>query len=159
MAAKNSVFLTKRALNNITPGSNSEPLKVIEGQRFTFKKEERLSGKKVIDSLFSEGKSFTVFPIRVFYIEKNFISNFPVRTLIGAARTRLPKAVDRNKAKRLIREAFRRNKHALYSVLKKKNKNLHLGFIYQTDKIISYNQVEAKIIVTLNRLVTLYAGN
>lgn len=89
-------------------------------------------------------------------MEKEFKGNFPVKLLIGATRSRLPDAVNRNKAKRLIREAYRRNKHLLYSVLKKNNKKIVLGFIYQADKIVSYTEVEAKIIVTLNRLVTLY---
>ncbi len=158
MAEKNFLFLTKRALNSSTPG-NPKPSssKVSDGPRFTFKKAERLSGKKIIDELFSEGKSFTVFPIRVFYMEKEFQYKYPAKVLIGAARSHLPKAIDRNKTKRLIREAFRRNKNILYSVVpKEKNKMLILGFIYQSDKIVPYDQVETKIIVTLRRLVTLY---
>jgi ribonuclease P protein component len=157
VAEKNCLFLTKRASNS-SPAGNSKPSspKVSNGLRFTFKKAERLSGKRIIDTLFSEGKSFTVSPIRVFYMEHDFKDNYPAKVLIGAARSHLPKAVDRNKAKRLIREAFRRNKNILYSVLEKKNKKLIAGFIYQSDKIVPFDQVEAKIIVTLRRLVTLY---
>jgi ribonuclease P protein component len=154
------VFLTKRALNNSSAGNpNSEPSGDSANHRFTLKKAERLTGKKIIDELFSEGKSFTVFPIRVFFMEKEFKDNFPAKILIGAARTRLPNAVDRNKAKRLMREAYRRNKYQLYSVLKEKNKKLVLGFIYQADEIVPYTNLEAKIIVTLKRLATLYNGH
>ncbi len=40
---------------------------------FTFSKEERLTGKTNIDQLFNDGKSFNLFPFRVFYrlVEKS----------------------------------------------------------------------------------------
>jgi ribonuclease P protein component len=157
VAEKNYLFLTKRASNNsaaVNPENSSS--KSSDGSRFTFKKAERLSGKKIIDTLFSEGRSFTVFPLRVFHLEKDFKDDHPAKVLIGAARAHLPKATERNRAKRLIRESYRRNKNILYSVLHEKNKKLIIGLIYQGDKIASFDQIEAKIIVTLRRLVTLY---
>ena len=53
-------------------------LSMVEGQRFTFKKEERVTGKKRIENLFAHGQSL---PIRsgLFFTNTNVLrrSRFP----------------------------------------------------------------------------------
>src|SRR5258705_10665449 len=98
--------------------------------RFTFKKEERLSRKKLIDELFKSGSSFYLAPFKIIFLKnkEGIISNllgsgenrFPAQVLISVSTKNFKRSVDRNKIKRLIREAYRMNKHVLYDSLKKK---------------------------------------
>ncbi len=83
---------------------------------YTFKKAERLKSKKVIDSLFQEGQSFGAYPLRIVWVRTEG-NDSPVQCAVSVSKRRFPKAVDRNRIKRQLREAWRLNKHHLYQEL------------------------------------------
>ena len=56
-----------------------------------------------------------------------------VQVLISVAKRRLRHAVDRNRAKRQIREAYRLNKEILWENLPE-NTAIHLGFVWVADQ-------------------------
>jgi ribonuclease P protein component len=74
----------------------------------SFGKSERLSGQKLIDTLFSDGKSYVVPPFRIVWFKYEITGVFPVRLLISVSKKKIKKAVDRNLIKRRIREAYRK---------------------------------------------------
>lgn len=115
----------------------------------TFTKAERLSSKIEIDSLFGTGKSFNSTPFKVIWLEKA-VGNTPVKTVISIPKRLFKRAVDRNRLKRLTREAYRKNKHLLYDDLG--NKKILLMFIFTSKTIIEYKEMEEKIISILQRL-------
>jgi ribonuclease P protein component len=119
----------------------------------TFKKEERLSGKKSIATLFGEGSGFFVYPFKVVFLKVPDERPVPVQLLISVSKRNFKKAVDRNKIKRLIREAYRKNKHILCDDLSAHSKRLLLGFIYNAKTIMEYKEIERKIILILQRLI------
>ena len=119
----------------------------------TFRKEERLYEKKIIQELFNKDCGFFIYPFKVLRMNVDFESHFPVKVLITVSVKKFRKAVDRNKIKRLIREAYRKNKHVLYEAFGKTPKKYALIFIYTGKIIISYKEVESKIILILQRLV------
>jgi len=119
----------------------------------TFKKEERLSGKKSIAALFGEGSGFFVYPFKVVFLTVPDECPVPVQLLISVSKRNFKKAVDRNKIKRLIREAYRKNKHILCDDLSVHSKSLFLGFIYNAKTIMEYKEIERKIILILQRLI------
>lgn len=116
-------------------------------------KEERLHSKKLIDKLFREGKSVFSYPFKVLYISENEASAHPVRVLISVSKRHFKKAVDRNHIKRLIREAYRNNKQTLMAHLNTHNKKLFFGLIYVSETILSYEEIERKLILILQRLI------
>ena len=61
--------------------------------------------------------------------------------------------MERNRIKRLTREAYRLNKHLLYESLDKKQVQMAVFFIYTAKKIIPFSEVAPKISVILERLV------
>ena len=90
-------------------------------KQFTLGKGERLKSRKAIDELFKNGKRFTVSPFRVFYcITKEGGLQFGA----GVSTKNFKKAVDRNRIKRLIREAYRVQKNSLEILLKAEGLNL-----------------------------------
>ena len=95
--------------------------------RHTFSAKEKLKSRKAIDALFRLGKSFSLFPFRVFYIREDPATAIqagagdippgaPVQVGVGAAKRNFKRAVDRNRIKRLLREAYRLQKHDLKAV-------------------------------------------
>lgn len=121
-------------------------------EKQTFKKEERLSSRKLIEKLAAEGKSFLIHPFKVIALETKLESAYPVQVLMTAPKKKFPRAVDRNRIKRLMREAWRKNKHTLYKALSVQNKNLAVMLVYVSGTLPEYKLTEDKIILILQRL-------
>lgn len=77
-------------------------------------------------------------------------STAPVKILISVPKRKFKKAVDRNKIKRLIREAYRKKKHLLINQLAEKKITLLVVYISKT--IVEYSEIEEKINDALIRL-------
>jgi ribonuclease P protein component len=116
-----------------------------------FKKAEKLCNQSQIDLLFCEGKTLSQFPFRLIWLQKNN-KELPLQTLISVPKKRIAKAYERNRVKRLIREAFRKNKFVIEDSLKLKNQSIDLAILYTENKVLEYNDLEDKICLTLQRL-------
>ena len=85
---------------------------------YTFKKEERLCNKKLIDELFHNGSSFLCYPFKVSWLLVDEPAQFPAQVLFSVSKKRYKRAVDRNLIKRRMREAYRLHKQQhLYDLL------------------------------------------
>ncbi len=123
-------------------------------EKQTFTKEERLSSRKLIEQVATEGKSFLVHPFKVIALEIKEEQKYPAQVMMSVAKKRFPRAVDRNRIKRLMREAYRKNKHTLYTALNEQNRKLALMLIYIGSELPEYKLTEDKIILILQRLST-----
>jgi ribonuclease P protein component len=122
---------------------------------YTFKKEERLCNKRLIDGLFHNGSSFLCYPFKVSWMLTDVEQQFPVRIVFSVAKKRYKRAVDRNLIKRRMREAYRLNKQLLlYSLLNDAGKKVILSVSYIGKEIAKYEFFEKKMI----RLLTQLAG-
>lgn len=119
----------------------------------TFCKQERLASQKAIQELFANGNSFTVFPFRVLWKEVPLKTDYPTQLAIAIPKKKFRKATDRNHLKRLVREAYRKNKSIHYEPLQSSQKQLALLLIYLPREAWKYGDIEQKIILTLQRLV------
>lgn len=117
--------------------------------RFTLKKEERLKSKILIGQLFKKGRSISKFPLRLVYLKAEHSSNYPVQVAFSAPKRKFKKAVDRNRIKRLIREAYRKNKHILYNSIEEKH---IIMFTYTDENELKYVEIEEKLILLLKKL-------
>ncbi len=119
----------------------------------TFAKEERLYEKKLIDQLFKDGKSFFVFPFKVFFMPLATDGYFLPKVLLSVPKRNFKRAVDRNRIKRLMREAYRRNKSVLCGEEEACRNQLLIGLIYTAKVEMEYVEVERKIILILQQLL------
>jgi ribonuclease P protein component len=118
---------------------------------FSFSKKERLKNRIEIESLFSEGIRFFEYPFNVIWkLDSN--SDSTLKMAVSVPKKKIPNATDRNKIKRLVREAFRKNKTIVQQPLEAKDVKLHLMLIYSQSNIMSMSEIEDKISVTLQRL-------
>lgn len=124
---------------------------------YTFGKEERLCRKLLIDQLFSgKASSFSAWPIRgVFLLVDDSQSEKAASTelLISVSKRYFKRAVKRNRVKRQIREAYRKNKALIAEALEKvTGKKLLLAVIWQDAKLPDTARVESKIQILLRRV-------
>ncbi|MCF6169898.1 MAG: ribonuclease P protein component [Bacteroidales bacterium] len=120
--------------------------------RQTFGKNERLHSKKQINRLFKEGGSFFTYPFKVLFHTGSKDETELPQILISVSKRNFKKAVDRNKVKRLVREAYRKNKSELLSSSSKNKTAMTIGLIYTAKTILPYAEIETKIILILQRL-------
>src|SRR5687768_16996453 len=102
-----------------------------------FGKTEKLKSRKLVEELFARGKRLHLFPIRISYKFLPLLDNEKTILQVGVSvsKRNFKKAVDRNRIKRLLREAYRLQKQELIKVLKEQEKKGYVFFIY-TDKQI-----------------------
>lgn len=130
-------------------------------KQFTLGKGERLKSRKQIEQLFSEGKNFPVSPFRIYYRVSPLITNSPSNLQFGAGVSgkNFKRAVDRNRVKRLTREAYRLQKKELQATLTQKKIQLNVFFIYTGKELPEFNTVKEKVNVILNKLIKIVNEN
>ena len=121
-------------------------------KQFTLGKHERLKSRKSIEQLFSEGKKIVVPPYRVFYILTPSAPDASLLFGTGVSAKNFKKAVDRNRIKRLTKEAYRLQKNSLQQKVKANKVRLNVFFIYTAKELPAYDEVYEKIGSILKKL-------
>lgn len=125
-------------------------------KQFTLGKEERLKSRKQIEQLFDKGKSFVVAPFRIYFIVN---SESPIQKGesrlkfgTGVSAKNFKKAVDRNRIKRLTREAWRLQKNEIREKTSETQKQLNVFFIYTGKELPDFTTVKEKVAIALKKL-------
>jgi ribonuclease P protein component len=140
----------------------------------TFNKSERLCNHFRKEKLFSAGKRFFVFPFGITYLiaqkgpalftgdgsagSSKLTAKIgvpiinPCEVLISAPKKVFKNATQRNKVKRLVKEAYRKNKMPLYTFLEEKQMKCLLSLVYTGKQVLPYSEIESKMVVALKKL-------
>ncbi|MDR6944443.1 ribonuclease P protein component [Mucilaginibacter pocheonensis] len=130
----------------LTPGSKMATM-------YTFKKEERLCNKRLIDKLFHNGSSFLCYPFKASWLYNTEPQPYPAQILFSVSKKRYKHAVDRNLIKRCMRESYRLHKQQnLYNLLHAADKTILLSVGYIGKEIAPYSVIEKKMLKLLEQL-------
>jgi ribonuclease P protein component len=127
---------------------------------FTYQKQDKLKSRKQMQNLFALGKSMTHAPLRLIYIVENITEgdlNSPSPLLIqagvGAPTKQFKKAVQRNRVKRLLREAYRLELPAFRAQLPLQGMRLNIFILYMEANVLPQIEINATMKLILNQLV------
>lgn len=123
-------------------------------ERFTLSKEERICSKKLINELFTgNGRSMTAFPLRVVFMKRTIVDDQPrAAMLVSVPKRYFKHAVDRNRVKRQVREAFRRNKSIIIQNLTDDHEDVAMAFVWLTNEKYPSSEVENRMVRLLTRI-------
>jgi len=130
-------------------------------KQFTYGRQERLKSRKLIEQLFREGRSLAVAPFRVYYLlnKKEGVNDKAAPAIVqcgfGVSSRQFKKAVDRNRVKRVAREAWRTQKQALVDAMAARPEQLALFFIYTGKELPDFALVKEKTAVIVNKLTAI----
>lgn len=144
--------LMKKNLSN--PPSISIAKNQLILNKNSFSNSERLKNKRSLDLLFNNGISFRQNSIKVIFLKQGLTSKdiFPVELAVSIPKKIVRLSVKRNKIKRLIKEAYRINKHELYSHLAKKGVKISILFIFLGKEIPDFLLLKQTILKIIFRL-------
>jgi ribonuclease P protein component len=118
-----------------------------------------------MQNLFALGKSMSNSPLRLIYILENIADQDPINpTLlmiqagVGAPTKQFKKAVQRNRVKRLLREAYRLELPAFKAALPLQGKRLNIFILYMEENVLPQIELNIKMKLILNQLVNRIYG-
>ena len=94
------------------------------------------------------------FPLKlIFDISENKEFEYPAKIAVSVSKRNYKRAIDRNRIKRKLREAYRKNKQPLHDYLAKTNQNVYFIVIYIAKEDIQYHVIENEMKFLLEKLI------
>ena len=118
----------------------------------TYSRSEKLKSRKVLSTLFTGGKTISVFPVKLFWMPAGNSVQQPIQAGVGVSARHFSKAVDRNRIKRLLREGYRLNKQSLLATLKSQQKQIAVFFLYVGKELPDHAMLTEKMQQALTKL-------
>ena len=120
----------------------------------TFRKQERIVSKQLMETLFDKGDSHSLaaFPLRAIYtLTDRREGCAPLQILISVPKKRFKHAVDRNRVKRQVREAYRQHRQTLSESIAA-GQQLLIAFIWLSDRHCPSQEVEKRVVGILQKI-------
>ena len=117
-------------------------------------KQERLHSRKLIELLFSGtgSHSMAAYPLRMVWMEtERQAGDAQVQMMVSVSKRHFKHAVNRNRVKRQVREAFRRQKHLLTEKVPP-TQTVAIAFIWLTDRLLPSADIESRMKNVLERI-------
>jgi ribonuclease P protein component len=131
----------------------------MEGNRFP--KSQRLCGRNATSLLFKKGRRIFAGELQLVYlaIEIEKAEDAQLSIMVSVSKRHFRRAHDRNRIKRLLREAWRISRQGFSEKIsqfsnQRQTKALHIAFVYQSDQMQPWLCVKA----AMERALDLLAG-
>lgn len=108
----------------------------------------------MIEELFNSGVTVKSYPLIAIHKKVTFTDNSPFKIVFSAPKRTFKKAVQRNRIKRICKEAVRLNKSILESYLLENNIQIALFLVYSSKDELNHVQLEKKVVKLFNELIT-----
>lgn len=121
----------------------------------SFNKKDKIKGIKPIQALFNEPNTVIVFPFKAFYqfnSNTKYSDNLTLKIAVSVAKRRFKKAPERNRIKRLMREAYRLNQHRLKAKLIPES-DLSVMIVYIGNDLPVLNKLNKKTIELFDQII------
>jgi ribonuclease P protein component len=123
--------------------------------RYTFNKAERLSSRSLIQEIYtSKGiAKNSQYPLLFVYKRRPVPGDFPAQVLVSVPKKAFRKSHERQRIKRLIREAWRLHKQMLYAWLDAEDQQMALALVYIAREELSFKEIEHAIIQGIRKII------
>lgn len=116
----------------------------------SYSNKEKLKSEKLITKLFSEGQSVVAYPLRLVYLQTTHTDDVKLKTGVSVSKRNFKKAVDRNRIKRLLREAYRLNNSEYFNNI---TSSYALMILYISKDGTDFDSVNTKMNTLLKKFV------
>lgn len=151
--AKNLRYLTKEKLNS--PKTTGFKKAIGTKRPFSLPADSHLKGKLLFQEIFQSGLSLRLAPFVIRFSLINSPQASSQKVGFAVSKRRIKKASDRNKIKRLMREAARLNQHELVHPYQA-DKTLAFLILFTGKECPKFEEVNRKIKLLLSRLNVAY---
>jgi len=122
--------------------------------KHTYKKAERLKSRKLIAELYQKGQMVKSYPFRIKYLWHGHQMDSKLQGGVSVSKRHFKRAVDRNRVKRLLREAYRLENEELKDLCKHEDSpSLALMIMYSSSEIPTLAQTQKAVRKLLKKLV------
>lgn len=111
----------------------------------SFPKAQKLKSKILLQAIFKSGKGKSFYPIRFICLLHDEPTASPLQVCVSVPKRKFPKATDRNRIKRQVRELYRLRKAALLAELTRRQQGMAVMLIFIDHKPHAYQAMESKM--------------
>ena len=121
-------------------------------KRFGLSTSEKLKSRKAIDALFRGGQRFSVFPVLVWHRWTATAEEPGLQAGFTCSKKHFKRAHDRNRVKRLLREAYRLQKPELLEWVRARGLHGELFFVYIDKTLPTFESIHTAVGKSLRQL-------
>mgnify|MGYP001221676321 CR=1 FL=1 len=122
-------------------------------------KANKLCSPKIIDEVFESGIQIKSYPFVLKLKETTLPKNVSFQVVFSAPKRTFRKAVQRNRIKRLCKEAFRSKRSILDTYLKQQNKQLALFLVYTPKEELALGLLEGRTEKLIKKIISQLESN
>ena len=120
---------------------------------FSFPRNQRLKSKKISDLVFATGQKTKATPLIARFLDTLLPEPVSTQVMVTVSKKKFKRAVDRNRIKRLMREAWRLEKPPLENRLAANEKQRAIVFIFVGNELPTLEQVQSAIASLVSQML------